>query len=92
MALDLMEFSAMLDALKIADTRRREETAYWISCIMNCFVKKAVKPSDLLRPFEPPKSSAEIMAEREEFFQNFTKQRKEAQHGNSSTAFDKNWR
>lgn len=87
-----MEFSAMLDALKIADARRREETAYWISNIMNCFTKKPVKPSDLLRPFEPPKSSAEIIAERDEFFKNFTKQRKEANHGNSSTAAYQNRR
>lgn len=79
-----MEFSAMFDALKLADKHRREETAYWTSRIINCFSSKPVKPADLLKPFEPPKTSAEIANERNEFFKSFKKQQKEAENGNSS--------
>lgn len=93
MALDLMEFNAMVEALKSADARRREETAYWVSRIINSFTSTPIKPAELLKPFEPPKTSAEIVNERDEFFRSFYNQRKEVKaNGDSGATLDKNRR
>lgn len=77
--LDLIEFEKMLKAYQKAEESRRWEMAYWVSNMMSIHTKKRVQPKELMKPYLPKKSTEEITAERDEFFKNFAKQRKEAE-------------
>lgn len=73
-----MEFEAMVKGLKAAEASRRQETAYWLSWIINCFTKKPVKQETLLKPFQEEKTSEEKAGEAMDFFRQFKKQQQEA--------------
>lgn len=77
-SITLMEFEAMVKGLKAAEASRRQETAYWLSWIINCFTKKPVKQETLLKPFQEEKTSEEKAGEAMDFFRQFKKQQQEA--------------
>lgn len=83
-ALTPLELEEMLDAHEKQELKRRWETAYWVSHLMSIHTKKVVKPDNLMKPFLPQKTAAEIKEERAEFFKGFELQRKGETNGNSS--------
>ena len=60
--------------------------AYFATKIANMCrqTKEPIEFSEMAKPFLPEKSADDIRAEREEFFEDFYKQRKEVKDGNSS--------
>ena len=78
--LSIMDFNQMLDAHNEAKQAERWETAYWVSQLISVHTKRAVTPEALMEPFNQ-KTREDILAEREAFFREFGKQRKEALNG-----------
>lgn len=70
------------------------ETAYFVTEIINnCrSVKEATKLEKLMKPFLPEKTAEEIQAERDEFFKDFNRQRKEVENVKNSGFAGKNKR
>lgn len=74
----------MATAYEDALLERRWETAYWASHIMSLIAvgpqkkPKGYRADVLMKPFLPQKTGAEIAGERQRFFENFNKQRREA--------------
>lgn len=83
-ALSPLELEEMAAAHEEALLERRWETAYWASHIMSLIAigpqkkPKGYRADALMKPFLPKKSGAEIAGERQNFFESFNKQRREA--------------
>lgn len=75
--LTIREFNQMVDAYQQVKMGRLWENAYWVSNLMSIHTKKPVLPKQLMKAFFKEKSIEEIKKEREEFFDDFEKQRKE---------------
>ncbi len=71
-----MELVKLLEAREEAEQAERWERAYWFANLMSVHTKRPVTPERLMRPFKKPKTGAQIAAERERFFEDFSRQRK----------------
>lgn len=79
-----MELWKMVEAREEAEQAQRYERAYWVANIMNTQVRKKIRIERLIAPFIRPKTKAEKVEERDDFFASFKKQQEEASHGDSS--------
>ena len=70
-ALTPMELDRMAECRARADERTKWETAYWVACLMSVHTRKPVRTEKLMKPFLPKKTSSEIAAERDAFFEEF---------------------
>ena len=70
-ALNLFEVKEVLDAWQEKHLEELWETAYWVSCLMNVHLKKAMTPKELMKQFLPDTSAEERKAEREYFIKKF---------------------
>ena len=75
--LSVGEFNDMIDAYNEMKESSRWETAYWVALLMSTQTSKPVQPKALLKPFSKPKTAADIIDEREEFFREFEAERQE---------------
>lgn len=75
--ISIKDFTDMFMSYKEAQLAERWEKAYWTACAMSVHTKHSVDPSKLMGPFLPEKSLAEKADEKEAFFKQFNKQRKE---------------
>ena len=70
----------MAECRTIAEQRKKGETAYWVACLMSVHTRKPVRTEKLMKPFLPKKTSSEIAAERDAFFEEFRRKGAEG-HG-----------
>lgn len=83
-ALSPLEFDEIHSAYEEELLDRRWERAYWVSNIISAIAfgplkkPKPCAPKELMKPFMPKKSGSEIAAERQRFFEEFEKKRREA--------------
>ena len=63
-----------------AEERKKWATAYWVACLMSVHTRKPVRKEKLMKPFLPKKTSSEIAAERNAFFEEFRRKGDEG-HG-----------
>lgn len=75
--LTIREFNQMVDAYQQVKMGAMWEQAYWVSNLMSIHTKKPVSPKTLMKPFIKKKTIEEIKRERDQFFEDFEKQRKE---------------
>ena len=90
--LSVFEFNDMVDACNEIRMAKRWETAYWearVKQYWDCFwlgsalaiILKPAKAGTLMRPFLKQKTKEEQARERERFYADFERQRKEAGNG-----------
>ena len=79
--LSVFDFNDMVDAVNDIRQARRWETAYWVANIISPHLKRPAKAETLMKPFLKEKSKEERAQEREDFFAEFEKPRKEAENG-----------
>lgn len=70
-ALTPMELDRMAECRVKEEERKKWETAYWVACLMSVHTRKPVRTEKLMKPFLPKKTSREIAAERDAFFEEF---------------------
>lgn len=85
-----MQFEKMLKAKEQAELARRYEQAYWTAWMVNVHLKKKIKVEQLVHPFVPKKTTAQKVSERDRFFEEFKRKRKEEADGNRSGSGGKN--
>lgn len=67
----------MVNAYHEVKMGRMWEQAYWVSNLISIHTKKPVTAKTLMKPFIKKKDAEQIKKEREQFFNDFDKQRKE---------------
>lgn len=79
--LSVFEFNDMVDACNEIRMAKRWETAYWVANIISPHLRKPAKAGTLMQPFLKQKTKEEQARERERFYADFERQRKEAGNG-----------
>ena len=84
-ALNLFEVKEILDAWQEKHLEELWETAYWVSCLINVHLKKAMTPKELMKQFLPDTSAEERKAEREYFIKKFNLGKGDISHGHKGS-------
>ncbi len=84
-ALNLFEVKELLDAWQEQRLEEMWKTAYWVSCLMDIHLKKAVTPKELMKPFLPDTTAEEVQADREYFIKKFNLGKGDMGHGDKGS-------
>lgn len=81
-----LQLDKMVKAKQKVRTAERLEMSYFAWQVANMCrqIKDPMKFEEMAKPFLPQKTAEEIKAEREAFFEDFDRQRKEVENGNNS--------
>lgn len=70
-ALTFIDIEEMKRGIEEEEMRKRWETAYWVSTMIQPHIKETITAEMLMRPFLPEKTEQDMMAEKEHLKQIF---------------------